>query len=138
MNRAQELALTQAISFSSLLKIDRSAAVEITQVARDSQCDLILLGYKKEEDPLENSVIHRVISLQLCDVAILKSDKGFAGPFERVLVLGMREEPWLQSFFLGTIAQQVAGQVQCPTLLVKAYAAEKSRLRRLLGVESKS
>jgi nucleotide-binding universal stress UspA family protein len=77
LNRAQEMALTQAIPFSSLLKIGRSAAEEITRAARDSQCDLILLGYKKEEDPLENSVIHRIISLQSCDVAILKRDKGY-------------------------------------------------------------
>ena len=210
----------QAIPFSSLLKIGRSAAEEITRVARDSQRDLIPPGYKKEEDPLGNSAIHRVIDLQSCDVAILKSDTGYVGPFERVLVpvggtdindqlkvrllhsifrdtncqvtfmtvvspaqgnhsqaestlqraakiysipnsklileendqvaaaiinqaaghdllvLGMREESWLQSFFFGTVAQRVAGQVQCPTLLVKAYAAEKSRLRRLLRVES--
>jgi nucleotide-binding universal stress UspA family protein len=53
-----------------------------------------------------------------------------------LLVLGMREESWLQPFFFGTVAQRVAGQAQCPTLLVKAYAAEKSKLRRLLRVEA--
>ena len=44
----------------------------------------------------------------------------------------MREEPWLQSFFFGTVTQRVASQVQCPTLLVKAYLPEKTRLKRLI------
>ena len=48
--------------------------------------------------------------------------------------MGMREEPWLRSFFFGTVAQQVAGQVQCPTLLVEAYQAERSQLKRLLRI----
>lgn len=218
LNKAQQLALKQNISFSSLLKIGRSAAAEIVQVARDNRCNLILLGYKKDEDPLENSVIHHVIAHQPCDVAILKSDRGYGGAFSRVLVpiggkeindslkvrlvhslykdigcqitlmtivppdatksqrkraddalqraakiyqmpqaelvvevhdqaagaivaraekhdllvLGMREEPWFQSFFFGTVAQQVASQVQCPTLLVKARAVERSGLKKYL------
>ncbi len=220
LNKAQQVALSQNIPFSVLLKIGRSAAAEIVQVAQESHSDLILLGYNKEEDPLENSVIHHVITHQPCDVAILKSDKGYAETFDKILipvggkdinrnlkvrlvhslyrdtgcqvtlmtvvspergsrsqanaalqaaaqiyqipnvsmvieeseqvakaiitqaadhdllVLGMREEPWLHSFLFGTIAQQVAGQVQCPTLLVKAYAAEKSRLRRMLNIGS--
>ncbi len=220
LNKAQQVALAQKLPFSVLLKIGRSAAAEIVQVARESHSDLILMGYKKEEDPLENSVIYHVITHQPCDVAILKSDKGYAETFQKVLVpiggkdinrnlkvrlvhslyrdtgcqvtlmtvvspqgssrsqanaalqtaaqiyqipgvdlvieeneqvakaiitqaadhdllvLGMREEPWLQSFLFGTIAQQVAGQVQCPTLLVKAYAAEKSRLRRMLRIKN--
>jgi amino acid transporter/nucleotide-binding universal stress UspA family protein len=218
LNKAQQLAIGQHLPFSSLLKIGRSAASEIVQVARESQCDLVLLGYKKDEDPMENSVIHQVIAQQPCDIAILKSDKRWEGPFQRVLVpiggkdindrlkvrlihsiyqdtgcqvtfmsvvlaenrkrlqaqaaleraasiyqipeasliieesdqvataiitqaakhdllvLGMREEPWLESFFFGTIAQQVAGQVQCPTLLVKALAAERVGLKRLLKI----
>jgi amino acid transporter/nucleotide-binding universal stress UspA family protein len=220
LNKAQQLALNQKISFSSLLKIGRSAATEIVQVALDNRCHLILMGYKKDEDPLKNSVIHHVIAHQPCDVAILKSDRGYAGSFERILIpiggkdindslkvrfvhclyretgchitlmtivpfvatktqrkraseslqraakiyniseaellmeesdqvatpiitqakardlliLGMREEPWLHLFFFGTVAQQVAGQVPCPTLLIKARAAERSGLKRVLKV----
>ena len=219
LNKAQQLAFAQNISFTSLLKIGRSAADEIVQTARDNYCNLIILGYKKDEDPLENSVIHHVITHQPCDVAILKSDRGYAGSFKRVLVpiggkdindslkvrlihsvyqntgcqvtlmtivspggsrkqaetalqrgakiyqipniellveeneqianaiiaraaehdllvLGMREDPWLQSFFFGTVAQQVAGQVECPTLLVKARAAEKSGFKRLVNIKN--
>jgi nucleotide-binding universal stress UspA family protein len=51
-----------------------------------------------------------------------------------LLILGMREEPWLRSFFFGTVAQQVAGQVACPTLLVKAYQPDRARVRRLLRI----
>jgi amino acid transporter/nucleotide-binding universal stress UspA family protein len=217
INKAQHMALTQNISFTSLLKIGRSAADEIVQTAQDNYCNLILMGYKKDEDPLENSIIHRVLTHQPCDVAILKSDKGYAGSFKRILVpiggkdindslkvrlihsvyqstgcevtlmtivapdgnrkqadlalqrgakiyqipniqlvveeseqiadaiiaraaehdllvLGMREDAWLQSFFFGTVAQQVAGQVECPTLLVKARAVEKSGFRRILKI----
>jgi nucleotide-binding universal stress UspA family protein len=53
-----------------------------------------------------------------------------------LLILGMREEPWFHAFFFGTVAQQVAGQVQCPTLLVKALASRRSGLKRLLRIES--
>lgn len=217
LNKAQQLALKQNVSFTSLLKIGRSAGDEIVQTARDNTCNLILMGYKKDEDPLENSIIHHVITHQPCDVAILKSDKGYAGLFKRILVpiggkdindslkvrlihsvyqttgcqvtlmtivpsgsnrkqadaalqreakiyqipniqlvveeseqiadaiiaraaehdllvLGMREDPWLKSFFFGTVAQQVAGQVECPTLLVKARAAEKSGFKRVLKI----
>jgi amino acid transporter/nucleotide-binding universal stress UspA family protein len=223
MNQAQQLALSRKINFSSLLKIGRSTAPEIVQVAVDNRCNLILMGYKKDEDPLENSIIHYVIAHQPCDIAILKSDRGYLGSFERILVpiggkdvndslkvrfvhgiyhssgcrvtlmivvpvgatkiqqkrafgylqraakmynissaelhleesdkiataiisqstdrdlliLGLREEPWLQSFFFGTIAQQVAGQVKCPTLLVKSRAVERSGLKQLLRVGEK-
>ena len=220
LNKAQQLAFSQQVSFSSLLKIGRSAATEIVQVALDNRCNLILLGYKKAEDPLENSVIHYVISHQPCDVAILKSERDYVGTCKRLLIpiggktvndsfkvrfvhsfsreanceialmtvippeatklqqrrakealqnaagmynlhnarliieesnqvakaiaaqardddlliLGMREEPWLQTFFFGTVAQQVAHQVHCPTLLIKALDAEKTGLKRILRV----
>jgi nucleotide-binding universal stress UspA family protein len=223
LNKAQQLALKRKIAFSSLLKIGRSTAPEIVQVALDNRCDLILLGYKKDEDPLENSIIHHVIAHQPCDVAILKSDRGGLQSFGRILVpiggkdfndslkvrfvhgiyhtsacrvtlmmivplgaakiqrkrayeslqraakiynistaellleesdqiasaiisqanerdllvLGLREEPWLQSFFFGTIAQQVAGQVPCPTLLIKPRAVKRSGLKHLLRVRMK-
>ncbi len=218
LHKAQQLALQQRTPFSSLLKIGRSASTEIVATARENGCHLILMGYKKDEDPLENSLIHHVITHQPCDVAILKSDRGKIGPFERVLVpiggkdvndrlkvrfvhslnrdgrcqvtllnvvpvgatdgarrralevlkseakiyqlpdahllveendqvaqaivdraaehdlliLGMREEPWMRAFFFGTIAQQIAGQVECPTLLIKAHAEDRTRVRSIL------
>ena len=49
-----------------------------------------------------------------------------------LLILGMRQEPWLTSFFFGTIAEQVAGRVPCHTLLTKARPIRKARLKRLL------
>lgn len=223
LNRAQRIAVQQKLPLSSLLKIGRSASHEIVQVAIENRCDLILLGYKKEEDPLENSVIHRVISHQPCDMAILKSDNVSVNTFHRILipiagrevhdqlkvrlvhclyqeessritlmtvippgssaarrqaamvmpkratqiyqipeanlavdehaqaaqaiiaraadhdlmVLGMREEPWFKSFFFGTLAQQVAGQVQSATLLTKAWSPRKTRVKRIIGVRPK-
>ena len=218
LNTVQALALQEAIPLTSLLKIGRSAADEIVQTARETRCDLILMGYKREQDPLENSVIYHIVTHQPCDVAILKSDHAIDEELQRILVpiggkvindalkvrliyslykdtgcrvtlmtvvpphagrlqrkraqealrtaaalyqipdvelvldehedvaeaiiaragehdllvLGMREEPWLQSFFFGTVTQRVASQVQCPTLLVKAYLPEKTRLKRLI------
>ncbi len=219
LKKAQEIAIKGRIPFSSLLKIGRSAAVEIIQVARENNCHLILLGYKKDEDPLDNSVIHHVISHQPCDVAILKSGNVSVDSFRRILiplagrevhdkikvrivhclyqieesqvtlmtvippgsssmrrsrayemlkraakvyqvpladlvidendqaaqaivdrasgydliVLGMRDEPWLKSFFFGTLAQQVAGQVQCSTVLTKALIPQRVKMKRLIG-----
>lgn len=219
LRKAQEIALGRRLQFSSLLKIGRSAAVEIIQVARENRCHLILLGYKKEEDPLDNSVIHHVISHQPCDVAILKSGNVSADTFRRILiplagrevhdkikvrivhclyqmektqvtlmtvippgssamrrnranemlkraakvyqvpqadlivdendqasqaiiqrasscdllVLGMRDEPWLRAFFFGTLAQQVTGQVQCSTILTKAFIPQRAQMKRLIG-----
>jgi amino acid transporter/nucleotide-binding universal stress UspA family protein len=86
LKRAQEVAIGQKIPFSSLLKIGRSAAAEIIQVARENNCHLILLGYKKDEDPMDNSVIHHVISRQPCDVAILKSENVSVNTFRRILI----------------------------------------------------
>ena len=222
LNQAQHVAIQQRLPFSSLLKIGRHAAKEIVEVAREHHCRLILMGYKKEEDPLENSVIYHVLVRQPCDVAILKCDPTSSRSYRRVLVpiggkevhdrlkarlvhslgqkepchvtfltvvppganalsrrraeealnhaasiyqipdvelaleendqpaqaiiaraegqdlllLGTHEEPWLKSFFFGTLAQQVAGQVHCPTLLVKAWSPERARLRSLLKLPS--
>jgi len=219
LRKAQEIAMSRRLPFSSLLKIGRSAASEIIQVARENRCHLILLGYKKDEDPLDNSVIHHVISHQPCDVAILKSGNVSADSFRRILiplagrevhdkikvrivhclyqieesqvtlmtvippgssslrrsralemlkraakvyqvpladlavdendqaaqaiinrasgydliVLGMRDEPWLKAFFFGTLAQQVAGQVQCSTVLTKALIPQRVKMKRLIG-----
>jgi nucleotide-binding universal stress UspA family protein len=174
------------------------------------------LGYKKDEDPLENSVIHRVINRQPCDIAILKSDTEEIPSFHRILlaiggqevhdhlkariihciskegedevtflrivpedsgqsvyrkateslkrsakmynlpqanikveehsqpaeaisalsdqhdflILGMRRGGWLKSFFFGMIAQQITGQVKCPTLLTKTKSPSRARLKK--------
>jgi amino acid transporter/nucleotide-binding universal stress UspA family protein len=217
---AQSLAIAQNIPFSFLTKIGRSSAAEIVQVAQENHCQLILLGYKKDEDPLENSVIHHVVSRQPCDVLIFKSDKEYLPEFKCILlpiggreihdplkarivhclqkntqcqitllkvippgggkavrrrseeglkrsakvynlsnanlvvhesvhaagaiversedhdllILGMREEPWFRSFFFGTIAQQITGQVKCPVLLVKAKSIPRSRMKKVLKI----
>lgn len=218
---ANEVAIDRKIPFSSLLKIGRSAAAEIIQVAKESGCHLILLGYKKDEDPLENSVIHRIITHQPCDVAILKSGRLSADSFRRILiplggrevhdkikvrivhclyqekesrvtlmtvippgssetrrqrayemlkrsakvyqvseaelivdendqtalaiiqravgydllVLGMKDEPWFKIFFFGTLAQQIAGQVQCPTILTKARIPQRAKIKGFFGIK---
>jgi amino acid transporter/nucleotide-binding universal stress UspA family protein len=205
MNKAQKIAFKLQVPHSFLMKIGRSVASEIIQVAKENGCQLILLGYKKDEDPLENSVIHRVINRQPCDIAILKSDADEIPSFRNILlpiggqeihdhlkarivhclsqeeenevtflkvyskdlgratsrkaeeslkrtaamyniprakievkehahvaeaiaeissrhdflILGMRKGAWLKSFFFGMIAQQITGQVRCPTLLTK-------------------
>lgn len=211
LNLAQQTAVRHNIPFSSLLKIGHSAADEIVQVAKDSQCDLILMGYKLGDDPLENSIIYRVVVGQPCDVAILKTDRQTASAYRRLLIpisgteihdnlkvrlvhglvteeseitfltivspqasqrerkraedrlqqasniyqlpqarrlvveheqtavaivdqaadhdlliMGVQAESWFQSFFFGTLSQQIAGQVQCATLLVKAKSAQKA------------
>lgn len=217
--QSQEIAIEQKIPFSSLLKIGRSASAEIVQVARENHCHLILLGFKKDQDPLDNSVIHYVISHQPCDVAILKSGNVSVDAFQRILiplagrevhdrikvrivhclyqmeksritmmtvvppgagaarrsraqemlkraarvyqvpqaelvvdeheqaaqaiidraagcdllVLGMKDEPWLKAFFFGTLAQQVAGQVRCSTVLTKAMIPQRTKIKRLIG-----
>ena len=186
------------------------------QVAEENQCDFLLLGYKVGDDPLENSVIHRVVARQPCDIAILNSNSEDTPDFRRILIpiggreihdrlkarivhslgtnpatqftfltvispevgqsdrkkaednlkraatiyqlpranliveessqtanaivehaknhdlliIGVRDESWFQSFFFGTLPQQITGQVQCPTLLVKATAGQKSKVNR--------
>lgn len=216
LKTAQKVAFEKQVPLTSLLKIGRSAAQEIVNTAKEQSCDLILMGYKKEEDPLENSIIHDIIDNQPCDIAILKGDKTIEHPIKNVLLpiagkevhdslkvriahsltrdsqctftflmvvppnasssqrqraeealeragkiydipdaefmlesgddvasviinaaqdkdllmLGMQAEPWMQSFFFGSIAEQVAGQVDCHTLLTKANAAQKRQVRR--------
>lgn len=218
LKKAQQVAIKKQVSLTSLLKIGRNAAEDIVTTAEEHHCDLILMGYKKEDDPLENSVIHRAIRKQPCDVAVLKGYEEFEGPIEHALVpiggkevhdnlkvrvvhslyqaygteftflfvvapeagarerqqaeaalqhaatiydvaaprllveseddvaeaivkhaegqdlliLGMREEPWLQAFFFGSIAEQVAGRVICHTLLTKAYSNPRTRVKKLL------
>lgn len=86
INKAQRIAFDLKVPHTYLMKIGRSVAAEIVQVAKENGCQLILLGYKKDEDPLENSVIHRVINRQPCDVAILKCDSEEVPSFRRILI----------------------------------------------------
>ena len=216
MSKAQKIAFDLQVPHTFLMKIGRSVAAEIVQVAKENACQLILLGYKKDEDPLENSVIHRVIIRQPCDVAILKSDSEEIPSFRRILlsiggqevhdhlkarivhclsqeeenevtflkviaegsvkatirkteeslrstakmynipeakievaqhsdvaaaiatranqhdflILGMRKGAWLKSFFFGMIAQQITGQVRCPTLLTKTKSPTRGGFKK--------
>ena len=216
MNKAQKIAFELKVPHTFLMKVGRSISAEIIQVAKENACQLILLGYKKDEDPLENSVIHRIINRQPCDVAILKSDSEEIPRFRRILIpiggqevhdhlkarilhclteqeenevtflrvipegsnratnkkaleslnrstkmyniphakieiedqvpiaeaittrsnqidfliLGMRKGAWLKSFFFGLIAQQITGQVRCPTLLTKTKSQSGSRFMK--------
>lgn len=216
INQAQRVALGCRMPFTSLTKIGRSAAGEIVRVARENRCHLILLGYKKEDDPLENSIIHNIITHQPCDVAILKTDPETPLRFNRILlpiagkeihdhlksriihslaergethvtllsvipteasavqstkakeilnraakiyhladaeieiersgqvadaitrraadcdllILGMKHEPWYRTFFFGTVAQQITGQVQCPTLLLKSVSQQRAKMHQ--------
>ena len=216
---AQRRAADRGVPFSSILRIGRSAGAEIVRAAREGGAGLVLLGYKKEEDPLENSVVARVVREAPCAVGVLKSEPGALEGLDRVLlpvggrtrhdrlklrlvhalraggdvevafltvvdpdagslrrrqawqalerearlyrlpdagmvvedaddvaravvararptdlvVLGMREEPWLRTFFFGRLAETIAGQVDCPVLLTKARPPRRSRLRRWLG-----
>ncbi len=216
MHKAQKIAFDLQVPHTFLMKIGRSIAMEIVQVAKENECQLILLGYKKDEDPLENSIIHRVINMQPCDIAILKSDSEEIPTFRRILlpvggqeihdhlkarivhslskeendevtflrivaegssqvdhrkaeeslrrsakmynlpranikveehsrpaeaisalssqhdflILGMRKGGWLNSFFFGLIAQQITGQVKCPTLLTKTKSPARAGLKK--------
>jgi amino acid transporter/nucleotide-binding universal stress UspA family protein len=216
MHKAQKIAFDLKVPHTFLMKVGRSIAAEIVQVAKENDCQLILLGYKKDEDPLENSVIHRIINRQPCDVAILKSDSEEIPSFRRILlsiggqevhdhlkarivhslsqeeenevtflrviaegsgksmtrkieeslkstakmynipeakievaqhsdvakaiathanqhdflILGMRKGAWLKSFFFGMIAQQITGQVRCPTLLTKTKSPTRAGLKK--------
>jgi APA family basic amino acid/polyamine antiporter len=218
ISQAQRVALGCRMPFTSLTKIGRSAAGEIIRVARENRCHLILLGYKKEDDPLENSIIHNIITHQPCDVAILKTDPDASLRFKRILlpiagkeihdhlksrivhslaesgkpqvtllsvipgdssavqrsraedllnraakiynladarieietssqvadaiarraadfdllILGMKHEAWYRSFFFRTVAQQITGQVRCPTLLLKSVSRQRAKVRKTL------
>jgi len=86
LEQAEAVALRFGVPCSSLLTVGRSARDEIVDAARQNQADLILLGYKKDEDPLENSLIHHVIGAHPCDVAILKTDRHSLEGVRRVLI----------------------------------------------------
>jgi amino acid transporter/nucleotide-binding universal stress UspA family protein len=119
LKKAQQVAFRRQIPFSSLLKIGRSAGKEIVQVARENRCQLILLGYKKDEDPLENSVIHHVISHQPCDIAILKTDQTSAETFRRILipVAGREVHDRLKSRFIHCLFQPETTRISLMTVI---------------------
>ena len=50
------------------------------------------------------------------------------------LILGMRKGAWLKSFFFGMIAQQITGQVQCPTLLTKTKSSARTGYKRFSNI----
>ena len=83
---AAERGLAETVPFSSVLRIGRDTGDEIVRAGRESAANLLLMGYKKEEDPLENSVIAQVVRQQPCDVAVLKSEPGGLRRLDRILV----------------------------------------------------
>lgn len=221
LEEAQRAALRREVEFSSILKVGRQVGSEIMDTARANDADVILMGYKKDEDPMENSVIEAVVVHQPCDVAILKP-AAEEKPLENVLVpiagrdvhdrlkarivhsltrgtdcdvtfmtvipeeatsedrqgaerrlrravdlynlpgartrvelsddtaeaiiraagemdlvlLGMQEEPWFESFFFGKLTQRVASRVACSVLLTKSHEPERSYLKQWLGLGS--
>ena len=204
------MTLGEGVSFTSVVKIGRSIGDEIVATAAEYRAGLIILGYKGDEDALENSIIHHVVTRQPCDVAVVKAYGSQAGPFQKVLlplggkevhdrlksrlvhslagregsvitfmtvvspsdgvgaerraydalarasdlygvdaetvvaigdnvadlvveearnhdlvILGMRGEPLLRTFFFGALAHQIATRVECPSVLTKVAVGRK-------------
>jgi nucleotide-binding universal stress UspA family protein len=126
---------------------DRLKARLVHSIYRNGQCQITLMTIispnpsqkerKRAEDTLQRAAnLYNIPDAQL--VVEENEQRSLAitarAAEHDLLMLGMQEEPWFQSFFFGTVAQQVAGQVQCPTLLVKAQARERSSLKRLLRI----
>jgi amino acid transporter/nucleotide-binding universal stress UspA family protein len=86
IDTARRSTLGKGVSFTSIVKIGRSVGDEIVSAATDYRAGLILMGYKGDEDALENSTIHHVVNQQPCDVAVLKAFGNQAGPFRRILL----------------------------------------------------
>ncbi len=214
LDTARRLSLGKGVSFTSVVKIGRSIGDEIVTASEEYRAGLILLGYKGDEDALENSIIHHVVNRQPCDVAVLKAYGSQAGPFRRVLlplggkqvhdrlksrlvhslcdkeggqvtfmtvapsgegpggqrrareqltraadlygvdaetviavgddvaslvvtearnhdlvILGMRDEPILRTFFFGAVAHQIATRVECPSILTKIDVGQRKRFK---------
>ncbi len=216
LDTARNLTLSQGVSFTSVVKIGRSIGDEIVSAAVEYRANLIMLGYKGDEDALENSIIHHVVNRQPCDIAVVKAYGTQSGPFRRVLVplggkevhdrlksrlvnslrrdqesvitfmsvvppearvagerrtreilqraaelygvddaelvvavghdvadlvvseareqdlviLGMRGEPWMRTFFFGALAHQIATRVECPSILTKTAVGQRKRFQR--------
>jgi hypothetical protein len=88
---------------------------------------------KKAEDSLKSTakMYHipeaRIEISQHSDVAKAISDRANQHDF---LILGMRKGAWLKSFFFDMIAQQITGQVHCPTLLTKTKSPTRAGLKK--------
>jgi amino acid transporter/nucleotide-binding universal stress UspA family protein len=113
INKAQKITFDLKVPHTFLMKIGRSVAAEVVQVAKENGCQLILLGYKKDEDPLENSVIHRVINRQPCDVAILKCDSEEIPSFRRILISigGQEVHDHLKARIVHSLSQEEENEV---------------------------
>jgi len=129
MNKAQRIAFDLRVPHTFLMKVGRSAAGEIVQVARENGCQLILLGYKKDEDPLENSVIHRVINRQPCDVAILKSDTEEIPCFRRILlpIGGQEIHDHLKARIVHCLSQEEENEVTFLRVIAEGSGRSASR-----------
>lgn len=215
LDTARRMTLGQGVSFTSVVKIGRSIGDEIVSAAAEYRAGLIILGYKGDEDALENSIIHHVVTRQPCDVAVVKAYGSQAGPFRRLLlplggkevhdrlksrlvsslangeesvvtfmtvvspadgapaakraletleraaelygidaelvvavgddvanlvvdearnhdlvILGMRGEPLLRTFFFGALAHDIATRVECPSVLTKTATGRRRFQRR--------
>ncbi len=216
LSAAQRQTVSRGVPFVSVVKVGRSIGDEIVSTASEYGASLILLGYKGDEDALENSIIHHVVTRQPCDVAVLKSYGLNSGPFRRVLlplggrevhdrlksrlahslvdhangaitfmsvvsrgdgasgerharavldragqlygfpafesvvsvsddvagavvdesrnhdlvILGMRGEPFLRTFFFGAVAHEIATRVECPSILTKTAGGKRPRIDR--------
>ena len=221
LDTARKMTLGQGVSFTSVVKIGRSIGDEIISAALEYRAGLIMLGYKGDEDALENSIIHHIVSKQPCDVAVLKAYGSQAGPFRKVLlplggkevhdriksrlvhslvdqedsavtfmtvvspaegaagekrasealrrasdlygvraasivvvgddvadliveearnhdlvILGMRGEPLLRTFFFGALAHQIATRVECPSVLTKTSVGQRKRFQLTSSVSN--
>jgi amino acid transporter/nucleotide-binding universal stress UspA family protein len=129
MNKAQKIAFDLKVPHTFLMKVGRSVATEIVQVARENGCQLILLGYKKDEDPLENSVIHRVINRQPCDMAILKSDSEEIPSFRRILLSigGQEVHDHLKARIVHSLSQEEENEVTFLRVIAEGSATSVMR-----------
>jgi len=88
---------------------------------------------KKAEESLRNTAKMynipeaKIEVAQHPDIAKAISDRANQHDF---LILGMRKGAWLKSFFFGMIAQQITGQVHCPTLLTKTKSPARAGLKK--------
>jgi nucleotide-binding universal stress UspA family protein len=53
-----------------------------------------------------------------------------------LVILGMRGEPFLRTFFFGALAHEIATRVECPSILTKTAAGRRSKLKRRPAVQA--